>query len=98
MATFLGPFSGKRHQIQRPTVFARRKFGLGGVTRGWALAQQGQLQGGLAELKRNLEAYDPDGRKSFTANARTALAEVYFKAGDTVSALQAVDAAWLAAE
>src|ERR1700730_14973052 len=22
------PFSGKRHQIQRPTVFARRKFGL----------------------------------------------------------------------
>jgi len=23
-----GPLSGKRHQIQRPTVFARRKFGL----------------------------------------------------------------------
>jgi len=28
MATFPWPFSGKRHQIQRPTVFARRKFGL----------------------------------------------------------------------
>jgi hypothetical protein len=53
---------------------------------------------GLAELKRNLEAYDPDGRKSFTAGARAALAEVYFKAGDTASALQAVDAAWHAAE
>jgi len=31
MATFLGSFSGKHHQIQRPTVFARRKFGLGCV-------------------------------------------------------------------
>ena len=28
MATFPGPFSGKRHQIQRPIVFARRKLGL----------------------------------------------------------------------
>jgi len=27
------PFSGKRHQIQRPTVFARRKFGLKTHTR-----------------------------------------------------------------
>jgi predicted ATPase len=71
---------------------------LGGVTHGWALAQQGQLQSGLAELKRNLEVYDPDGRKSFTAGARAALAEVYFKAGDTASALQAINAAWHAAE
>jgi ABC-type uncharacterized transport system substrate-binding protein len=28
MATFSWPFPGKRHQIQRPTVFARTKFGL----------------------------------------------------------------------
>ena len=33
MATFPWPFSGKRHQIQRPTVFARRKFGLDGNLR-----------------------------------------------------------------
>jgi predicted ATPase len=66
---------------------------VGGVARGWALAQQGDLDKGLAEIRRNLEAYDPDKPKSFSMSCRAALAEVYLKAGDTAQALRAVDSA-----
>jgi predicted ATPase len=67
---------------------------VGGVARGWALAQQGELDKGLAELRRNLEAYEPDTPKAaFSMSCRAALAEVYLKAGDTAQALRAVDSA-----
>jgi class 3 adenylate cyclase/predicted ATPase len=71
---------------------------VGGVARGWALAQQGQLDQGLAELQRNLEAYEPDKPKSFSLSCRAALAEVYLKAGDAAQALHAVDSAVRASE
>jgi predicted ATPase len=71
---------------------------VGGVARGWALAQQGELDKGLAELRRNLEGYDPDKPKSFSVSCRAALAEVYLKAGDTAQALRAVDSALQAGE
>jgi predicted ATPase len=71
---------------------------VGGVARGWALAQQGQLDQGLAELQRNLEAYEPDKPKSFSLSCRAALAEVYLKAGDAAKALHTVDSAVRATE
>jgi class 3 adenylate cyclase/predicted ATPase len=71
---------------------------VGGVVRGWALAQQGELDKGLAELRRNLEAYDPDKPKSFSMSCQIALAEVYLKAGETAQALRAVDSALQAGE
>jgi predicted ATPase len=107
-------FASNYHQTRRDAVSARviaerlitvaeeHRLSLyrlvGGVIRGWAVAHQGLVEDGLAELSRNLATYDPDKPKSFSASCRSALAEVYLKAGDTVRALDAVEDALRAGE
>jgi predicted ATPase len=71
---------------------------VGGIAHGWARAHQGQLDKGLAELRRNLEGYDSDKPKAYSMSSRMALAEIYLKAGEDVQALNAVDSALRAGE
>ena len=71
---------------------------VGGVVRGWAVAHQGHVEDGLTELSHSLATYDADKPKSFSGSCRSALAEVYLIAGDTVRALDAVGDALRASE
>jgi class 3 adenylate cyclase/predicted ATPase len=71
---------------------------IGGVIQGWALAHQGQIDKGLTELRRNLEGYDSDKPKAYSMSSRTALAEIYLKAGEYAQALNAIDSALRAGE
>jgi class 3 adenylate cyclase/tetratricopeptide (TPR) repeat protein len=72
---------------------------IGGIAHGWARAHQGQLDKGLAELRRNLESYDSDDKpKAYSMSSRMALAEIYLKAREDVQALNAVDSALRAGE
>jgi tetratricopeptide (TPR) repeat protein len=71
---------------------------IGGVIHGWALAHQGRMDEGLAEIKRNLEGYDSDKPKSFSTSSRIALAEVYLKADEPAQALNAIEGALRAGE
>ena len=71
---------------------------IGGVAQGWARAHQGQLDKGLAEVRRNLESYDSDKPKAYSMSSRIALAGIYLKAGENVQALNAVDSALRAGE
>jgi tetratricopeptide (TPR) repeat protein len=71
---------------------------IGGINHGWALANQGRMDEGLAELQRNLEGYDNDKPKSFSISSRIALAEIYAKAGEYAQALNAIERALRAAE
>jgi predicted ATPase len=71
---------------------------IGGVIHGWALAHQGRIDEGLAELRRNLEGYDSDKSKSFSTSSRIALAEIYLKAGEYAQALSAIESALRAGE
>ena len=71
---------------------------IGGVIQGWALAHQGQIGKGLTELRRNLEGYDSDKPKAYSMSSRTALAEIYLKAGEYAQALNAIDSALRAGE
>jgi class 3 adenylate cyclase/predicted ATPase len=71
---------------------------IGGVSQGWALAHLGQMDKGLADLRRNLEGYDNDKPKAFSTSSRIALAEIYLKAGEYAQALNAIDSALRAGE
>jgi predicted ATPase len=107
-------FASHYHQSRRDAVSARviaerlvtvaeeNRLALyravGGVVRGWAVAHQGHVEDGLTELSRSLATYDADKPKSFSGSCRSALAEVYLIAGDTVRALDAVGDALRASE
>ena len=71
---------------------------IGGVIQGWALAHQGQMDAGLAELRSNLEGYDTDKPTAFSTSSRIALAEIYLKAGEYAQALNAIESALHASE
>src|SRR5262249_41943848 len=71
---------------------------IGGIAHGWALVHLGHVEAGLSELIRNLEGYDPEKPKSFSASNRAALAEVYLKSGRTEHTLDAIDGALKAQE
>jgi predicted ATPase len=71
---------------------------IGGVIKGWALAHQGQMNEGLAEIRRNLERYDADKPKAFSTSSRIALAEIYLKASEYAQALNAIESALRAGE
>jgi len=71
---------------------------IGRVIQGWALAQQGQINKGLTQLRTNLEGYDNDKPKAYSMSSRIALAEIYIEAGEYLQALNAVDSSLRAGE
>jgi predicted ATPase/class 3 adenylate cyclase len=66
----------------------------GSITRGWALAYQGQPEEGLAELRRGLDGYSATQVKAWSVYFRATLAEAYYRAGDAESGLRTVDQAF----
>jgi predicted ATPase len=71
---------------------------IGGVIQGWAMAQQGQIDAGLAKMRHHLESYDNDKSKAFSMSGRIALAEIYLMAGEYAQALDAIESALRAGE
>ncbi len=64
-----------------------------GLLRGWALAEQGELAGGIAALRRSLDAYRAIGADSGLPQYHAMLAEAHRRAGQTVDGLDVVERA-----
>ena len=61
-----------------------------GLLRGWALADQGELTGGIAALRRSLDAYRVIGADSGLPQYHAMLAEAHLRAGQTAEGLDVV--------
>lgn len=61
-----------------------------GLLRGWALADQGDLAGGIATLRRSLDAYRAIGADSGLPQYHAMLAETHLRAGETAEGLDVV--------
>jgi len=61
-----------------------------GLLRGWALVQRGELEEGLAAMRRNLDAYRSTGADSGLPQYFAMLAEAHARAGQTDEGLEAV--------
>jgi predicted ATPase len=64
---------------------------VGTITRGWALAHQGQAAKGLAELLKGLDEYGETRVQAWLVYFKATLAEVYECAGDAELGLAALD-------
>jgi predicted ATPase len=62
----------------------------GTAWRGWALAQQGQVEEGIAQIRQGLAAYQATGAELARPALLALLAEAYGKAGQAVAGLAAV--------
>jgi predicted ATPase len=65
----------------------------GTLTRGWALAKQGQGEAGIAQLRQGLAAYQASGHQTLVTHHLTLLAEAYDIVGEPAAGLAALDEA-----
>ncbi len=66
---------------------------VGTILRGWALAEQGQVEEGIAHLRQGLAAYRGTGTEAERPHYLALLAEAYGKAGQTEEGLTLLDEA-----
>ena len=59
----------------------------GTIVRGWALAEQGQGEEGIAQIRQGLAAYRATGAEGWRSYFLTLLAEAYGKVGQTEEGL-----------
>ncbi|NOT55367.1 MAG: AAA family ATPase, partial [Deltaproteobacteria bacterium] len=65
-------------------------LGQGAVLRGWALAEQGQIEEGITQIRQGLATYKAVGAGIFQSYYLVLLAEVYGKAGQVEEGLSAL--------
>ncbi len=66
---------------------------MGTMLRGWALAEQGQVEEGIAQIREGLAAWRATGSELWRSHLLTLLAEAYGKGGQAEEGLTAVDEA-----
>jgi predicted ATPase len=70
----------------------------GMITRGWALATQGQGEVGIAQLRQGMAAVRAAGMRLFGTHDLTLLAEAYYTVGELDAGLAALDEALILVE
>ena len=70
----------------------------GAIVRGWALAEQGQAEEGIAQIHQGLTAYRATGAELFRPHHLTLLAEAYRKVGQAEEGLTALTEALAVAD
>jgi len=70
----------------------------GMITRGWALATQGQGEVGIAQLRQGMAAVRAAGMRLFGTHDLTLLAEAYYSVGEPEAGLAALDEALILVE